>query len=118
MSLQETERTELSTLYAIYDYLRNGNPPPQNPISEKSAMQDVNPEISHPADKLATPKISNGGIFPSLTSEIPIPPQKINWVFTFQTNGPALEKYLKSHGWSNYNDLKIGIFDNNKVAAL
>ena len=118
MAAQETERTELATLYAIYDYLRNGNPPPKNPISTKADMQDVNPEISHPADKLATPKISNGGIFPSLTSEIPIPPQKINWVFTFQTNGPALEKYLKSHGWSNYNDLKIGIFDNRKVTTL
>ena len=120
MAAQETTATELSTLYAIYDYLRNGNPPPKDPVSTKQDMQSVDPKISQPANKLDGTK--NSGIFPSLTADLDksgkIPTSKIDWVFTFQTNGPALEEYLKKHKWTNYNDLKIGVFDNRKVAEL
>ena len=120
MAAQETTATELSTLYAIYDYLRNGNPPPKDAVSTKQDMQSVDPKISQPANKLDGTK--NSGIFPSLTADLDksgkIPTSKIDWVFTFQTNGPALEEYLKKHKWTNYIDLKIGVFDIRKVAEL
>lgn len=123
MAAQETTATELATLYSIYDYLRNDNPPILDPISTKEEMQSVDPIISQKANKLDGTK--NSGIWPSLTSPANLNPKtqlikndKVDWVFTFQTNGIALEKYLKKHGWTNYNDLKIGVFDNRKVSEL